>query len=104
MKVFVFVVPILAMLCFTSACTYWYQQGKSFEGCAQDLQQCYDELTKYADMGSIDSYEVDFIKHCMEQKGYTLLLENDLPLLVKRRDPAMSTFWLLAGVSGTVEE
>jgi hypothetical protein len=55
-------------------------------------------------MDSIGTYEVDFVKNCMKQRGYKLILENDLPMVVRRRDPAMNTFWLLAGVSGTIEK
>jgi hypothetical protein len=75
-----------------------------FENCEQDLRQCYNQLIKYADMNSIGTYEVDFVKDCMKEKGYRLYSENDLPKFAKRRDPRMDTFWLLAGVSGTVDE
>ncbi|MHC4573398.1 MAG: hypothetical protein ACYS76_04590 [Planctomycetota bacterium] len=99
------IISILSVLsCFAPGCTYWHQQGKSFADCERDLQHCYNELKKYADMDSIGTYEVDFVKNCMKQRGYKLILENDLPMVVRRRDPAMNTFWLLAGVSGTIEK
>jgi hypothetical protein len=100
---FVVVSMLLSALCFSTGCAYWYQEGKSFEECDQDLQLCYDELQEYADMNSIGSYEVDFVKDCMQEKGYKLLFEDDLPKVAKRRDPQMKRFWVLAGVSGTVE-
>jgi hypothetical protein len=97
-------VILIILFCFSTGCTYWYQQGRTFNECEEDLQQCLSELNKYADMSDIGNYEVNFIKNCMTRKGYTLFLEDSLPVTVKRRDPAMNTFWLLAGVSGTLEE
>ncbi len=91
------------LLCIVSGCTYWHKEGTSFNQCDQDLQQCYAELQKYADMNIITAYEVDFVKDCMRQKGYELRFEKALPQRVKRRDPTVDSFWVLAGVSGTVE-
>ena len=98
-----FVIVLFFILLESSGCTYWYQNGTTFDECDQDLQDCYCSLTRYSDMHEIGNYEVDFIKDCMECKGYTLTLEDDLPTFVKRRDPDMNTFWLLAGTSGTVD-
>ncbi len=94
---------LLVFSCLIFGCTYWYQPAKSYDQCAQDLQQCYEELQKYADMNSIECYEVNFVKDCMRQKGYELLPEGKLPKFVKRRDPTVDSFWVLAGVSGTVD-
>jgi len=94
---------LFILLCSCFGCAYWYQPGKSYSQCDHDLQQCYEELQKYADMNSIACYEVNFIKDCMRQKGYKLLIEKQLPTNVRRRDPRESSFWLLAGVSGTVD-
>ena len=100
----VLTISILSVvLCLIFGCAYWYQPERSFSQCDQDLQQCYEELQMYADMNSINCYEVDFVKDCMRQKGYELLTEKNLPKYVKRRDPLMDSFWVLAGVSGTVE-
>jgi hypothetical protein len=55
-------------------------------------------------MNIIGSYECDFMKDCMKQKGYNLVGEDKLPYNVKRRDPESPTFWYLAGTSGTLEE
>jgi hypothetical protein len=95
---------LFVLFCLTCGCRYWYQPDGSFENCQQDLQQCHDELKKYADMNNIGCYEVDFVKDCMREKGYTLSSESDLPKYTKRQDPRMDTFWLLAGVSGAIEE
>ena len=95
---------LLILSCFTSGCAYWYRADKSFEDCEHDLQQCHDELTMYADMQHIGHYEIDFIKDCMKQNGYQLLTQDKLPHRVKRRDPQMDTFWLLAGKAGYLEE
>ncbi len=98
------IVMLIILFCFSTGCTYWYQQGKTFKECEEDLYQCLGELNKYADMSDIGNYEVNFIKNCMTQKGYTLFLEDSLPATAKRQDPTMNTFWLLAGVSGTLDE
>ena len=95
---------LIILFCFSTGCTYWYQQDRTFKECDEDLQQCLRELKEYADMSDIGNYEVNFIKNCMTQKGYTLFLEDSLPATVKRRDPTRDTFWLLAGVSGTLDE
>ena len=84
-------------------CRYWYQQGTSFNECKQDRTNCLCELKKYADMDSIGCYETGYMKRCMKSKGYRLVSEGKLPDDVKREDPHMTTFWLLAGVSGTLE-
>ena len=99
----VFVAVSFLILLQSAGCSYWYQGGVTFDECEQDLEQCYYSLTNYSDMHEIRNYEVDFIKDCMECKGYTLTLEDDLPTMVKRRDPYMDTFWLLAGTSGTID-
>lgn len=93
----------IVLLCYCSGCAYWYQHGKSFNDCERDLQLCYNEMRKYADMNVIGSYEVDFVKDCMKEKGYCLSTEDDLPKYVKRRDPKSESFWLLAGVAGTLD-
>ncbi len=99
-----FIIPLLIFLSVLAGCTYWYQQGKTFDQCEQDLDQCYCELKNYADMDDIGQHEDDFMKDCMKQKGYELVGEDKLPPKVKRRDPEMNSFWLLAGTSGTTEK
>jgi hypothetical protein len=88
------------LMCFSVGCTYWYDPCKSFEACDQDLEACYSELKCFADMNEITNYEMDFMKDCMERKGYELVGEGKLPYGVRRRDPELVTFWLKAGVAG----
>ena len=97
------ITSFLILLSVSVGCTYWYQEGKSFDQCEQDLVKCYCDLKSYADMDSISTYEDEFMKDCMKQKGYELVGEDKLPPKVKRRDPEMNTFWLLAGTAGTIE-
>ncbi|MHC4153462.1 MAG: hypothetical protein ACYST6_00830 [Planctomycetota bacterium] len=101
---FVLLTVCIVLFCFSAGCSYWYQQGQSFSDCDQDLQQCYEELQKYADMSNIGAYEIDFVQDCMKEKGYALHYEHSLPRMAKRRDPATDKFWLLAGVAGSIEE
>ncbi len=104
MKHSLLILMLSALLFIASGCTYWYQEGKSFNDCEQDLQQCYQEMKKYADTNDIGSYEINFVKDCMKEKGYKLVTEDKLPKNVKREDPQLNTFWLLAGKSGTIEK
>lgn len=104
MKRILIILVLTVLLCFSYGCTYWYQEGTSFEDCESDLMQCYRELIKYSDMDIIGPYEIDFMKNCMKQKGYRLVGEDKLPYKVKRQDPHSDTFWVIAGVSGTLEE
>jgi len=87
-------------LCFSVGCTYWYQPCRSFEACDQDLEKCYADLKCFADMNEITNYEVEFMKDCMEYKGYKLVGEHTLPYGVRRKDPELVSFWLKAGVAG----
>jgi len=93
----------LGILCISGGCRYWYQEGNSFDQAKQDRTECLRELQKYADMGSIQSYETGFMKSCMRCKGYRLVGEGTLPMTVKREDPQMTTFWLIAGVAGELD-
>jgi len=104
MKQIILFLILAGGLSFSSGCAYWYQQSKTFDECDQDLEDCYYTLQKYADMTSITNYEDDFMKDCMKEKGYRLVGEDKLPRRVKRRDPDMNSFWLLAGVAGTLDE
>jgi hypothetical protein len=91
-------------MCLSTGCSsYWYQEEKSFSSCQQDLKQCYEEMQKYADMDSVCTYEVGFVKDCMKEKGYKLVCEHQLPKYAKREDPSVDKYWLLAGVAGTLE-
>jgi len=66
---------------------YWYQEGKTFNECKADRTACRAELLKRTDLKRIGDYERRFIEECMQQKGYRLVSEKELPLAVKRESP-----------------
>ncbi len=66
---------------------YWYQEGKTFDQCKADRTACRADLIKRTDLRGIGDYERRFIKDCMQQKGYRLVSEKELPLAVKREGP-----------------
>ena len=85
---------------------YWYQEGKTFAECLQDRQDCRQELLKRTDLYRIGEYERRFMEDCMQQKGYRLLAEKELPLDVKREDsdiPSEVPWARGYGVAGTLE-
>lgn len=94
MKMFLKVMSLLLLACGIIGCgQYYYQEGKTFKECKQDFSECRSELSKYLDPAKTreewskwDSYERKFVDDCMEQRGYELVTENDLPLNVKRQD------------------
>lgn len=87
----------LIVVCFFAGCTkYYYQEGKTLEECRQDAKACYAELKTYRapeneeDPGRYNmvyDYEGSFLDTCMEEKGYSVVSEQKLPLKVKREDP-----------------
>lgn len=104
MKRFLIFIVFTALLCCLTGCTqYWYQEGKSYRECAEDLKECQGEMLKYADVNSINigGHETKFIEECMKEKGYKSVSENALPLRVKRKDPPK---WYMRGIAGTLEE
>lgn len=98
-----FVVLATLVYCLTGCTQYWYQEGKTYRQCADDLSECREELIKYADLNSISigGHESKFIEECMTEKGYKPVTEDNLPLRVKRKDPPK---WYMRGVAGTLEE
>ena len=101
----------LASACLLAGCAeYYYQEGKSFDECAQARTDCLSELKKRLAVQSQSpgDYEYKFIEDCMCRKGYTLVPEDELPLDVKRRDPDRSLRGQLyghrRGIAGTVDE
>lgn len=65
---------------------YWYQEGKTFDECKADRTACRAELLERTDLNRIGDYERRFMQDCMQQKGYRLVSEKELPLIVKRED------------------
>lgn len=78
---------VLALITLSGCTQYWYQEGKSFKDCQQDLKDCRVEMEKYKDTGQVDMgvYAGRFQKECMEEKGYELVGEGQLPDRVKRQ-------------------
>lgn len=96
-------VPLLVLIAFLAGCTsYWYQDGKTYEECKGDLQQCVAEMNKLSDKDlNLGVYDIRFERDCMKQKGYRLVKERNLPLRVRRQGPGSlpGTY----GVAGPLE-
>jgi len=65
---------------------YWYQEGKTFEECKADRAACRAELLKRTDTHQLGDYERKYMEDCMQQRGYRLVSEKELPLAAKRED------------------
>ena len=100
---------ILAGLLLTSAsllggcAKYWYQDGKGFDRCREDLASCQAEATRYSDVErthGLGRYETKFVNECMHKKGYNLLPEKELPIRVKRES---SPVFGIPGVAGVID-
>ena len=104
MKKFLVTVPLLVLITFLTGCTsYWYQEGKTYEECKRDLQQCVSEMNKYSDKSTnLGVYDLRFEKDCMKQRGYKLVKERKLPLRVRRQGP--DSFGGTYGVAGILDE
>jgi hypothetical protein len=105
------VLLLASLICLSAGCAkYYYQEGKAFEECAKDREDCLSELKEH--LGTVSerpgSYEYKFIEDCMRRKGYGLVTENKLPLDVKRLDPDSSLqgqlYGYRRGISGTLVE
>jgi len=84
---------------------YWYQEGKTFDECKADHEDCQAELLKRTDRRYASSYRHRFLANCMQERGYELIAEKDLPLDVKREDPEVPSEapWVHAyGVAGAL--
>ena len=97
------VVPLLVLIVLLTGCTkYWYQEGKTYEECRRDLQQCAAEMNKYSDKDlNLGVYDISFERNCMEQRGYRLVKERSLPLRVRRQGSSSSAGKY--GVAGPLE-
>ncbi len=85
---------------------YWYQEGKTFEECKADRAACRTELVKRTDLYRIGDYERQFMEDCMQQKGYRLVPEKELPLTTKREDsdiPSEVSWARGYGVAGSID-
>ncbi len=107
MKIVTVILLVCVSLLFATGCgSYWYQEGKTYEQCKQDIKECMTELSKYEDLNSPYSstfYADDFEKDCMQKKGYKLYSEDKLPMHTKRQTltGVLSSNY---GIAGRLEE
>jgi hypothetical protein len=87
---------------------YYYQEGRTFEQCKIDCEDCAAELAKRVTNEKPGAYEHKYMEHCMTQKGYITVTEDDLPLSVKREDPDLSLRGFIygrrRGLAGALEK
>lgn len=96
-------------LCLVAGCepAYWYQEGRTFNECKADQADCRAELLERTDRHHLSDYERRFMEDCMQQRGYRLVPDKDLPLDVRREEPNGVTAvpWnRFYGVAGSIEE
>jgi hypothetical protein len=94
---------LTAGLLLTGCAQYWYQEGKTFDECLQDRDDCFRSLQKRTDFVSTGDYEFEYMEQCMQEKGYRLVKEGDLPLEARRQQPDSSLHWRAKGLAGQVE-
>ena len=101
-------VPVLAslMLCVSlnGCATYWYQEGKTFTECQKAQEACREELIRRSSLSRFGSYEIQFMKICMEEKGYRTVRQRELPMGVRRQAPETSLHYRAIGVAGALNE
>lgn len=103
MKLAVFGALLLSVCLLGGCAKYWYQDGKSFKQTNADLAACQAEAVRYSDVGrthGLGPYEEKFVRRCMEEQGYRLVREKDLPIRVKRES---SPVFGMPGIAGTID-
>ncbi|MHC5082646.1 MAG: hypothetical protein ACYTET_01725 [Planctomycetota bacterium] len=103
MKKFMTILLVLTCVTLTGCNKYWYQESKTFDECELAQKQCFGELLKRSDIQYVTDYEVEFMKQCMQDKGYRLVEESKLPLDAKRRNPEKSFDWRANGIAGSLK-
>ncbi len=105
------VLLLLGLIFLFAGCSrYYYQESKSFNECASDRADCYAELQKRLAVQTKrpGDYEHKFMEDCMKRKGYKLVMENELPLEVKRQKPDTTMRGYLygyrRGIAGALDE
>ena len=98
----------MALLCVWMACgcsKYWYQEGKSFGECKHARGECYDKLMRRSDLSGLAvEYKVKYMEACMQEKGYRLLSQRELPIDVIREEPPSTFYWRANGIAGELRE
>lgn len=87
--------------------TFWYREGAAFDEVQADRADCRGELLKRTDRHHLSDYEQRFMEHCMEQRGYRLVPDQELPLEVRREEPNAVTAvpWnRFYGIAGSIED
>ena len=100
---------LAVVICFCGGCAkYYYQEGKTFEQCKKDCEDCAVELGKRVTNQKPGAYEHKYMEHCMTQKGYSSITEDKLPLSAKREDPDLSLRGFIygrrRGLAGALKE
>lgn len=100
-----FSIFLVLLLCSVGGAKYWYQEGKNFDECKRARAECFDQLTKRADVTSPTAdYEIKYMNECMWAKGYREVSAKELTLNVKREEPETSLHWRTRGIAGTLIE
>lgn len=106
MRKMFFLMFVSALFILPAGCAkYWYQEGKSFDECKRDRDECFKGLTKRTDFTSptVD-YEIKYMNECMQSKGYREVSAKELPMDVRRKEPETTLHWRTRGIAGTVAE
>lgn len=105
-RLYPLIAAVMCVFCLLGCqATYWYQETKTFNECERDLEACRGELLKRSDLNYIGSYEIKFIEKCMQELGYEVTRESELPFDVKRRRPeAGGLYPLERGIAGALPE
>jgi hypothetical protein len=110
MKRYVVLLPLCLICLLTGCAKYYYQEDKTFNQCAWDRADCLFELKRRVASQSPGSgnYRYKFLEHCMKNRGYRLVTEDELPLDVKRQDPDPGLRGYLygyrRGIAGALDE
>lgn len=102
------IVLLLCLIClFTGCADYYYQEGKTFAECKKDYCECHVEYGKCANPNQFllrdFGYENKFMDSCMKERGYEVVSEDKLPLMVKREGSDWFSKWS-RGVAGALGE
>lgn len=101
-KIKMTVLWLIVCLCVSGCAQYWYQEGKTFKECKQDRDACLKELLRHSDLTQVGPYEIKFMEQCMQEKGYRLAKEGELPMYVRRETPETSFYYRAKGLAGTM--